>query len=222
MKNLQKIGGFSALYMAAAYLVNIVLFLFVLDYPSIVNPAQKVALLIDKQMVMYVTNLTAYVFFGILLIVLLLALYERLNGSSSAMIKTAVVIGFIWAGSLIASGMIVNTGMAPTIALYATDPAQAAINWQLIESVADGLGGAKGEILGGAMTLLISWTALQSKKLQKGLNLLGLLIGVVGIVSVLPGLSDLGSVFGMLQIVWFVWLAIILLRQKTDLVQAQQ
>ncbi len=221
MKNLQKIGGAAALYMAAAYLVNIVLFIFVLDYPSIVNPAQKMALLIDKQMIMYVTNLTAYVIFGVVLVVLLLALYERLNGSSSAMIKTAAVIGFIWAGSLIASGMIVNTGMAPTVALYATDPAQASINWQLLETVADGLGGARGEVLGGLMTLLISWAAMRSKNLNRGINSLGLLIGVVGIISLIPALSSLASVFGMLQIVWFVWLGIILLRQKSDLVSVK-
>jgi len=49
MNNLQKIGGIAALYLAAAYLVGIVLFLFVLDYPNIVDPAQKVALLVDKQ-----------------------------------------------------------------------------------------------------------------------------------------------------------------------------
>ena len=57
MNNLQKIGGIAALYLAAAYLVGIVLFLFVLDYPNIVDPAQKVALLVDKQTVIYSTNL---------------------------------------------------------------------------------------------------------------------------------------------------------------------
>jgi hypothetical protein len=44
MSNLQKMGGVAALYLAAAYLLGIVLFLFVLDYPKIVDPAQKVAL----------------------------------------------------------------------------------------------------------------------------------------------------------------------------------
>ena len=64
MKALQKWGGFAALYLAVAYLVGIVLFLFVLDYPNIVEPAQKVALLVDKQMVIYLTNLLMYVIFG--------------------------------------------------------------------------------------------------------------------------------------------------------------
>ena len=41
MNNLQRIGGLAALYLAAAYLMGIVFFLFVLDYPNIVDPAQK-------------------------------------------------------------------------------------------------------------------------------------------------------------------------------------
>ena len=79
--NFQKMGGIAALYMAVAYLVGIVLFLFVLDYPSIVDPAQKVALLVEKQMVIYSTNLIMYVIFGVFLIVLALALYERLKAT---------------------------------------------------------------------------------------------------------------------------------------------
>lgn len=214
MKNLQKMGGFAALYLAVAYLTGIVLFLFVLDYLSIVEPAQKVALLVDKQMVIYITNLLMYVIFGVFLVVLALALYERLNAASPAIIRTATAIGIIWAGALIASGMVANAGIAPVVALYGKDPAQAALTWLAIESVANGLGGAKGEILGGLFTLLLSWAALQVSGFPKGLNYLGILVGVVGIISTVPGLSDLAGLFGMSQILWFVWLGIILLRRS--------
>ena len=56
MKTLQKFGGFAALYMAFAHLIGIVIFLVILDYPSITDPAQKVTLLIEKQMVIFSTN----------------------------------------------------------------------------------------------------------------------------------------------------------------------
>ena len=36
------VGGVAALYLAAAYLIGMALFLVVLDYPSITDPAQKV------------------------------------------------------------------------------------------------------------------------------------------------------------------------------------
>lgn len=214
MKTLQKFGGFAALYLAIAYLIGIVLFLVVLDYPSITDPAQKVALLIEKQMVIFSTNLLLYVFFGVFLIVLSLALYDRLKSGAPAIMQVATVIGIIWAGSLIASGMVSNAGIAPVVALYAKDPAQAALTWQGIESVASGLGNGNGEILGGLWTLLVSLAALRTGGLPKGLNILGLLVGAVGIITILPGLTDLVGVFGLGHIIWFVWLGIVLLRSN--------
>ncbi|MGQ0679869.1 MAG: DUF4386 family protein [Actinomycetota bacterium] len=215
MNNLQKIGGLAALYLAAAYLVGIVLFLFVLDYPNIVDPVQKVALVVDKQMVIYSTNLILYVIFGVFLIMLALALYERLKVGAPALMQVATASGIIWAGSLVASGMVSNAGIAPVVALYGQDPAQAALTWLGIESVASGLGNGNGEISGGLWTLLVSWAALRTGGLPKFLNYLGLGVGLVGLVSTLPGLSDLVGIFGMSQLVWFVWLGIILLRQRS-------
>jgi hypothetical protein len=214
MKTLQKFGGFAALYLAVAYLIGIVLFLVVLDYPSMTDPAQKVALLVEKQMVIFSTNLLMYVFFGVFLIVLSLALYDRLKSGAPAIMQVATAIGIIWAGSLIASGMVSNAGIAPVVALYAKDPAQAALTWQGIESVASGLGNGNGEILGGLLTLLVSLAALRAGGLPKGLNILGLLVGAVGIISIFPGLTDLTGVFGLSQIIWFVWLGIVLLRSN--------
>lgn len=110
--------------------------------------------------------------------------------------------------------MVSNAGIAPVVALHGKDPTQAALAWLAIESVANGLGGANGEILGGLLTLLVSWAALQVSGLPKGLNCLGILVGVVGIISTVPGLSDLAGLFGMSQILWFVWLGIALLRRS--------
>ena len=212
MKALNKYGGFAALYLAMAYLIGISLFLVVLDYPSITDAAQKVALLVEKQSIIFGTNLLMYVFFGIFLVVLSLTLYERLKSGMTAVTQVATVIGIIWAGSLIASGMISNAGIAPALALNAKDPAQAALLWQGIEIVSSGLGNGNGEILGGVWTLLVSWAALQTGGLPKGLNILGLLAGAVGLVSILPGLTDLTGLFGISQMVWFAWLGIVLLR----------
>ena len=215
MKALQKSGGFAALYMAVAYLIGMITFIVILDYVSMTDPAQKVALLVDKQMVTFLTNLLMYVFFGVFLIVLSLALYDRLKPGAPALMQVATALGIIWAGSLIAGGMVANAGIAPVVALYAQDPAQAALTWQGIEAVANGLGNANGEILGGLWTLLVSLAALRAGGLPKGLNLLGLVVGAVGIISIIPGLTDLlTGVFGLSQIIWFVWLGIVLLRSN--------
>lgn len=213
MNTLQKPGGFAALYLAAAYLIGIVLFLVVLDTLSMTDPAQRVDLLVEKQLVIFSTNLLMYVFFGVFLIILSLALYDRLKSSAPAIMQVATAIGMIWAGSLIASGMVANAGIAPVVALYAQDPAQAALAWQGIETVASGLGNGNGEILGGLFTLLVSLAALRAGGLPKGLNILGLFVGAVGIISMIPGLTVLFGIFGLSQVIWFVWLGIVLLRR---------
>jgi hypothetical protein len=146
-----------------------------------------------------------------------LALYDRLKSGAAALVQAATVIGLIWAGSLVASGMIANAGIAPVVALYAEDPSQAALTWLGIETVAHGVGNGNGEILGGLWTLLISWAALRAGGLPKGLNFLGLLVGVVGILSLLPGLTDLTGLFGIGQLIWFVWLGIVLLRSNASM-----
>jgi hypothetical protein len=165
-------------------------------------------------MVIYLTNLIMYVVFGVFLVVLTLALNERLSTASPSTIKTATAIGIIWAGMLVASGMVSNAGIAPTVALYGKDPTQAAWNWLAIESVANGLSCAPGEILGGLFTLLVSWAALQIDGLPKWLNYLGLLVGAIGIISTVPGLNGLTGMFGMSQIIWFIWLGIIMWRRN--------
>ncbi len=216
MKTLQKFGGFAALYLAVAYLIGMVLFLVVLDYPGITDPPQKVALLVEKQSVIFSTNLLMYVFFGVFLVVLSLALHNRLKSEAPALMQVATALGMIWAGSLIASGMVSNAGIAPSVSLYATDPVQAALTWQGFEAVASGLGNGNGEILGGLFTLLVSVAALRGGGLPKAVSILGLVVGVVGIITLVPQLSDQVGVFGLGQMVWFVWLGIVLLRGNAE------
>ena len=214
MKTLQKFAGFAALYMAISHLIGIVIFIVILDILSITDPAQKLAMNIENQTVVFSTNLLMYVFFGFALIVISLALYDRMKPGAPALMQVATAIGIIWAGSLIASGMTANAGLSTVVALYAKDPTQAVLVFQSIEAVANGLGNANGEILGGSLTLLVSLAALRTGGLPKGLNILGVLVGAVGIITIIPVLNALTGVFGLGQIVWFVWLGIVLLRNN--------
>ena len=214
MKNLQKMGGIAALYEAAVYVLGMVFFLLVVDYPSVIDPVQKVALLVDNQAIMYIMYLLLYVVWAIFLVVLALALYERLKTGSPAIMQIATAIGLIWACVVIASGYVFNMGMDTVVDLYGKDPAQAATVWLAIESASEGLGGAKGEILGGLWMLLVSWAALRGGGLPRVLNYLGVVIGVAGLFSAVPALEMLALVFGLGQIVWFVWMGIVLLRSS--------
>ena len=215
MKDLQKYGGLAALYEAIAYLAGLVIFLVVLDYANVVEPAQKVAVLANNQLVVFLLILFIYVVFGAALVVLALALHDRLKAGAPGMSQTAAAFGLIWAGLVIASGMVHNIGLGAVVELYAQDPAQAAMLWAPVEVVVNGLGGTF-EIVGGIWILLVSWAALRAKDLPKALNFLGIVIGLVGILSALPGLTDLNGVFGLSQIIWFVWLGIVMLRSSRN------
>ena len=208
---LQKMGGVAALIEAAAYVVGFGVYLILLDSSGYIGPVRKVAFLVENQAIIYPANLFIYVVFSLFLVVLALALYERLKAGSPALVQTATAFGLIWAGLVIASGMIFNIGMHTVVALYGNDPAQAASVWLAISSVQEGLGGGN-EIVGGLWILLVSWAALRAGGLPKALNCLGVAIGVAGILTVVPGLDVLTDVFGLSQIVWFAWLGIVMLR----------
>ena len=108
--------------------------------------------------------------------------------------------------------MVANAGLATIVPLYAKDPVQAALTWQGIEAVANGLGNANGEILGGSLTLLVSLATFRSGGLPKGLGSLGALVGAIGIITIIPALNAFTGLFGLGQIIWFAWLGIVLLR----------
>jgi hypothetical protein len=210
MKSLEKAGGIAALYLAASFVAAMPYFLLVIHLPSLTEPLQKVTALAANRNGLYILELVAYVFFGIFLVVLAAALKERLKAGAEALMKVATPIALIWAGLLIASGMIYTVGMDPVIALFGKDPAQAASLWTAIDLVSSGLSG-NGEIVGGAWMLLVSMAALKTGGLPKALNALGLAVAAVGIASVIPVLKDLAAAFGLGQILWFSWLGVVLL-----------
>ena len=207
-----KIGGLAALYLAAAYVVAMPYFLMFVKYPSVVDPVEKVALLVRNHDSMRVMYLITYVIFGIVLAVLALALYARLRDGAPTLTQAATVVGLIWAVVLVASGMIFNAGVAAVVGLHGASPVQAVSAWQAIEPVAEGLGGSGGELLGGLWVLLVSVAALRAGGLPKVLNWLGVAIGAAGVLSVVPALNDLAYGFGSLQILWLAWLGIVMLR----------
>jgi hypothetical protein len=221
MNGLQKMGGVAAPAMAATWVVGFAVFLGVLTpagyFNESVGPADKVAILADHQGIVSLSYLIPYVVFGMLLVVLALALYERLKAASPAMAQTATAIGLIWAGLVIAAGMLGNVGVGNVVDLHASDPTQAGSAWLVIDTVVFGLGG-QNEIAGGLWVLLISWTALRARQLPRALNYLGVVAGVAGLLTVVPAFEVLGAVevlglvFGLGLIVWFIWLGIILLR----------
>jgi hypothetical protein len=210
--NLQRVGGLAALTEAAIYVAGILYFLVVLDYANVTGASQQVELFVANQGSLYAMNLLIYVVFGVVLVVLVLALHDRLKSGAPTTMQAATAFGLIWAGLVIASGMISNIGTTVVVDLYSTDPNQAAATWLAINPVVEGLGGGN-EIVGGIWTLLVSVAALRAGLLHRALNYVGVVVGTAGILSAVPALGEVGGgIFGLTQIVWFVGLGLILLR----------
>ena len=210
----QKLGAWAALYVAVAFLAAMPYFLLLVKYPSVVDPAEKVAMLVAHQGSMQAMYLVTYVILGVVLSILALTLYHRMKNETPILAQVATAVGLIWALVLVASGMSYNAGIAAAVDLHASSPAQAVSLWQAVEPVAQGLGGSGGELLGGLWTLLVSVAALRARKLPRVLNWFGLMIGVAGVLSVVPALRDLVYGFGMLVIVWLVGLGAVMLRAR--------
>ena len=215
MNDRRTIAGIAALVAATTFVIGLVMFVTVLsDYTTgDPSPDESVAFLVDNEAAVYAWNLVIFIVFGLALVPLVLALHDRLRSGSPAVAQTATAFGLIWAGLVIAAGMVANVGGVDVIDLHAEDPARAESLWSAIDSVQNGLGGGN-EIAGGVWVLLVSLAALRANDLSSGINYLGLVAGAAGLVTVVPALEAVGAVFGLGLIVWFVWVGVVLLREQ--------
>ncbi|WP_152421542.1 DUF4386 family protein [Haloferax gibbonsii] len=210
--NYLTVGGLAALIEAAIYVAGIAYFLVILDFASVTGALQQVELFVANETSLSAMYLLIYVVFGIVLVALVLALHERLAAGAPMLMRATTAFGLIWAGLVIASGMVATLATGVVVNLYSTDPTQATTVWLALSPVIDGLGGGN-EIVGGLWTLLVSVVALRTRALHRLVNYFGLVVGAAGILSAIPALGEIGGgIFGLTQIVWFVALGVLLLR----------
>lgn len=214
MSNLQKSGGVAALLHAAAYVVGMVLG-FALIFPLLdATPDQYLTFVSENQTLVYLWNLISYWGSAITLVLMALALYERLKDGSPALAQTATAFGLIWAGLIIASGNLMLHNIGVVTGLYSADPAQAVTAWNALQAVENGITSGN-ELVGSLWVLLLSVAALRTGQLSRALSIFGVVLGVAGMLTIVPALYDsLVMVFGPGMVVWSIWLGIVLLRQE--------
>ena len=219
MRKLQIWGGWAAIGEAVCYIVGIVVMLTLLvpaGYGRLDGDlSENVRFLVENEAFLAAWNLIIYVLFGVLLVVLALALYDRMKKGSPALMQVATALALIWSVLVIASGMVANIGAELVSTLYEGNADQALSAWLARQFVIDGLGGGN-EIVGGLWVLLVSLAGLRSSILPRFLHILGLIVGGAGVLTVIPVLGDLGIIFGLGQIIWFIWLGIALLTSAGD------
>lgn len=214
MKTFQKVGGIAALIGASTNLLAIVMFITMASkgYGSD-DPVQAVAFFAGNQVLMRGLYLIQYLVFGVSLVFVSMALYERLKTGFPVLAQVVTTFGLIWAFLVIVSGTLAINNLSTIVKLYGENPAQAATVWLMLNSVETGLGGGGGETMVNAIWfLLLSWAALRAWELPRILNYLGVVIGVAGIISVVLASLGLMVVYGLGLIIWLVWLGIVMLR----------
>ena len=207
MKNIQQLGGLAALCHTTALAVGMALS-FTVMYPLLeATPDQAQVFLADHQTL-------ARVWAGIVdggtaftLVILVLALYQRLNAGATVLTLVASALGLLWAGLIVANSglMLLHFGVVPN--LYGSDPAQVAA----LTALARGL-----------WVLTTSRAALRTGGLTRTSSYLGLVLGIVGILTSVPAITEIAlMLFGPGMMVWTAWVGIVLLRHG-DAMTAQR
>ena len=126
---------------------------------------------------MRVFDIIIYLVFGVGMIFLSLALYDRLKAGSPVFAQAVSTFGLIYAVLVIVVGTLSINNVSTVVKLYGENPAQAASVWLTLDSVATGLGGGGGETLVNALwLLLICFVALRVRELPRLLNYFGLVV----------------------------------------------
>lgn len=214
MTGLQRAGGVAALFEAATFIVGLAVFVVILEPArygsSAIEPARHVAFMAANLSLLQALNFLVYVAFGGVLVVLVVALHDRLKSGAPALAAIGAAFGLIWAGLVIASGMVANIGLGTIAALAARQPEQAVLVWQSYRFVVNGLGGGN-EIVGGLWLLITSLAGLAGG-LPRRLNHAGIVVAASGLLTTIPAFEPLGMVFGLGLIAWFAACGVVLLR----------
>lgn len=216
MNTFQKAGGIAALAHAFAYLVGIVMAV-TLIFPILdADTAGYIEFVRDNQFLMHVWLLICYWGSAITVVVMALALYDRLKAGSVGLMQVATAFGLIWAGLIIGSGNLMLNNFHVITDLYAIDPSQAAAAWTILEAVENGITSGN-ELVGSLWVMLLSYSALRHGGLSKTLDYAGIGLAIIGICTLIPDLTSIAGIafaFGLGMVVWSIWLGIVLLRSK--------
>ncbi|EAQ97960.2 Domain protein of unknown function [Congregibacter litoralis] len=197
--------------MALIYIAAFVYFGAFFDYPSQGTQEERLRFLDENQLAVSIAYGSIYILFGALLAVMVAGLHDLLSPYGPAASLTSL-LGAVWVGLVMASGMIYVTGLQHVVGLL-PDSSEAAFHlWRVVSMLGDSLGGGN-ELVGGLWVAGVSLLGLKYGVLPRALNSLGCLVGAFGLATTLP-LDMFTDMFGLSQIVWFLWLGLSLLRMR--------
>lgn len=205
---LQRWGGLASWVVAATYVIGfaamIIHFVPAGFTSAVSDPAASLAFLLDHQTSLYAWYFVLYLVGGVALVVLALGVHDRIARSQPALSTVTAGFGLIWAGHLLASGMVALMAQRAVAQLATSEPERVESAWVTLSVIQDAVGGGI-ELVGATWLLLVSAAALRARLFSRGLTVVGLVIGVAGLLTVVPAAAEpAAAVFGLGLIVWFV------------------
>lgn len=153
----------------------------------------------------------ASVFLGASLIVLALALHERLRGAAPFAVRIGTAAGVIGGALFVTNGLGPLLGPARLAELDAQDH-EVAVAAYAAFSLVGHLLFSGGQVMFGAFALIDNVVGARARLLPRLPSYLGMLLGIVMILGVAVPEGPLGLVFPVLILVWSLWLGVALLR----------
>jgi hypothetical protein len=136
--------------------------------------------------------------------------------------KFSAVVGYIWASTVLASGMIFLVSLGALFKYHTLDPELTLTIYRTINIIINALGGGI-ELIGAVWVLAISYTGIKYCIYNNWIHYWGILVGFSGVLTLFSGFSFLSSnpifevmtaIFGLGQILWFIGLGIVMLRES--------
>lgn len=212
MNNLQKAGGISAIISSFSYIFAIGLYLTLMM--PLANPNlgihEYMAFLIPMKSLVFIWTFSMYIIYGVSLVVLVLALYERFKMTSPRIALIASSFGCIWTSFVLLSGFINIWGNEALITLYGKNPDQAETFKNALTFITLGIDSSD-RFLGSLWIGLVSFASFRNKTFPKILNIFGLILGFgVLLVGLIMPVNDTNAslLFGFGTIVWWLILGI--------------
>ena len=212
MRDLERAGGFAGLGAALSYVVGMALLFAVLLPAGYDTEAPDAAFAVDHLGLMSLWNVVVYPLNAVFLILLTLALGDRLKPGAPTLARLAVVHGLLWSVLVFAAGMAMIVGLRATAAAFGADPGAAARIFEVTHLIENGLGGGV-ELAGGIWVSYVAVAGLRGQTLPRPLAWFGLVLGVCGVVTLIPAAAPVtGAIFGLGFIAWFAWAGVVLLK----------
>ncbi|MBF4693344.1 hypothetical protein [Fusibacter ferrireducens] len=203
-----KIGGLSSIVLALIYLVGIVMQMTLLSLSSVGSVQERFTFISENSGLMIAWISLLYIVFGIIKLLLTVALHDLIAVHSGYMSRLVLGSGIIWSTLVIASGMIFNTGL-----LTAMQENSVSL-FQWIETIHSAIGG-NNEVIGAFWMLIIVIAGFQFRLFPNWMNTLGLVVAIGGALTMVPAFyNSVIMIFAMGQMIWWIALGIYLLRKN--------